>query len=134
LFMQGCGRTKYIAKHRNARGCPVVWIQSRFDTSRFDTNQTRFDTHRHAKSFWYNNLHKLRRFVSLKTRITSAYINSSTSISLLYYWTSARVNVQYVYEILQVSDTCKLKMSVCMASMCSPVTVNILKSVSRLLS
>ena len=31
--------------------CPVVSIQSRFDTSRFETNRSRFDTH--VKSFRY---------------------------------------------------------------------------------
>ena len=31
---------------------PVVTIQSRFDTSRFDTNRSRFDTH--VKSFHFH--------------------------------------------------------------------------------
>ena len=37
--------------HKCSSRCPVVSIQSRFDTSRFDTNRSRFDTH--VKSFRY---------------------------------------------------------------------------------
>ena len=42
----------------------VVSIQSRFDTSRFDTNQSRFDTH--VKSFRYTS-----KVVSIQTEVNS---------------------------------------------------------------
>ena len=40
-----------LQEENSFRRCPVVSIQSRFDTSRFDTNRSRFDTH--VKSFRY---------------------------------------------------------------------------------
>ena len=55
-------------------GFTVVSIQSRFDTSRFDTNQSRFDTNQ--KSFRYKS-----KVVSIQIKsrfhTTSIYLNYS---------------------------------------------------------
>ena len=43
--------TDHEFHHNIIKGFTVISIQSRFDTSRFDTNQSRFDTNQ--KSFRY---------------------------------------------------------------------------------
>ena len=59
-----------------AQWCPVVSIQSRFDTSRFETNRSRFDTH--VKSFRYTS-----KVDSIQTEIDSIQteVNSIQTLS-----------------------------------------------------
>ena len=48
MFVGATYRTRNV---HTSLWCPVVSIQSRFDTSCFDTNRSRFDTY--VKSFRY---------------------------------------------------------------------------------
>ena len=68
LIRSGRPNILFGAKLRNpaqySARCPVVSIQSRFDTSRFETNRSRFDTH--VKSFRYTS-----KVDSIQTEVNS---------------------------------------------------------------